>query len=173
MPASTMRIFEVSVLCLLGHRADPAKARWNQDVCFGKCARCGCDMVRSGDGSWRVPHGYRVVWRPIETEAGEPAPRHVASAPSEARQPVDLEQLAGAAAVEETLPPVEEQPVEVLRHEVGGTERPDVEPAVTTAIAEEPPAEEPRPAVADFMDEQPDDFDWEDVPVRPQRAAAG
>lgn len=49
--------------CVLGrHTAAPGAIR-NQGLDFGRCRRCGRDLVRSRR-AWRaVPAGFRVVWR--------------------------------------------------------------------------------------------------------------
>jgi hypothetical protein len=54
----------MGLMCRLsGHKADPASGRWNGGVCFGRCGRCGRDLVRTVHDVWQVPRGYRVVWR--------------------------------------------------------------------------------------------------------------
>jgi hypothetical protein len=54
----------MGVLCsLTGHKADAAQAVWNGGICFGRCSRCGCDLVRTIRDVWQVPRGYKVVWR--------------------------------------------------------------------------------------------------------------
>ena len=185
------------LLCLLGHKVDPARVMWNQDICFGKCVRCGCDLVRSGDAPWQVPRGYRVVWREKEEPASVPH-QDVSFAKPEAREPVDLGQLSRPtpADCEEADTLGEEQPLEELRHETapvandstgaeaaGILEWPIVahptgeierceEPAVeSSALDEEPLVDEPGSAVPDFMDVEEDDFNWSDVPIRSQHAA--
>jgi hypothetical protein len=70
----------MSLLCSLGWHSPGALARWNDGYYFTRCSRCGCDLVRPIDGNWRVPKGYRVVWRaPGETP---PAPRPVEATPA-------------------------------------------------------------------------------------------
>jgi hypothetical protein len=66
------------LLCRLGlHRAERG-ARWNQGLFFSRCERCGRSLVRSEHGRWRVPHGYRVVWRPLRPgEEAVPPPSAV------------------------------------------------------------------------------------------------
>ena len=50
-------------LCrLFKHRA-PTTMVWNDGQHFGRCGRCGRDLIRT-DGIWRsVPPGYRIVWK--------------------------------------------------------------------------------------------------------------
>ena len=63
------------VLCGVGrHRAMPVR-RWNEGYCFSRCARCGCDLVREPHGRWRVPSGYRIVWKPRSEVQAERARR--------------------------------------------------------------------------------------------------
>jgi len=51
------------LLCKIGiHKAAPG-ARWNAGHCFGQCRRCGKDLVRTAQGRWKVPKGYRIVWK--------------------------------------------------------------------------------------------------------------
>lgn len=172
----------MSLICsLLGHKPDPARVMWNQDICFGKCARCGCDLVRSGDAPWQVPRGYRVVWRAPE--------KQVACIEAEAAEPVAVELASGleGAVVEQATTAPEEEPLEELRDEMTSAsetvewplvasppaeletgEEPAAEPA---AVAEEPAREEVRSAAPDFMDVEEEDFDWDDVPIRQRRAA--
>ena len=53
----------MGMICTEGkHHALPRPIR-NQGFEFGRCARCGRDLVRSRR-AWRaVPQGFRVVWR--------------------------------------------------------------------------------------------------------------
>ncbi len=70
-----MRISDLALLCRLqGHKADPAAEVWNRSICFGRCKRCGSDLVRRAKGKWQVPRGYRVVWRAPAKEIQQPAP---------------------------------------------------------------------------------------------------
>ncbi len=51
------------IRCLAGRHAAAPGAIRNQGFEFGRCGRCGRDMVRSGS-RWRlVPKGFRVVWK--------------------------------------------------------------------------------------------------------------
>jgi hypothetical protein len=56
----------MSLLCFAGKHAARPSEIWNQGLYFSSCRRCGCDMVRA-DKVWEpVPHGFRIVWRPVE-----------------------------------------------------------------------------------------------------------
>lgn len=67
--------------CARGNHEAGGSAVRNQGLEFGRCRRCGRDLVRAGR-SWRgVPHGFRVVWR-----SGPPEPREA----SAAQLPLDL-----------------------------------------------------------------------------------
>lgn len=53
------------IKCVLGRHSVVARGVRNQDHEFGRCHRCGCDLLRVGPAAWkRVPRGYKVVWRP-------------------------------------------------------------------------------------------------------------
>lgn len=57
----------MSLACrLIGHRR-PYKAVWNNGYYFGRCGRCGTDLIRSaGSERWKtVPRGYVVNWKPM------------------------------------------------------------------------------------------------------------
>lgn len=66
-----------SLLCSLGWHS-PGRTRWNRGLCFSRCRRCGRDLVRKDSGGWRVPKGFRVVWRSsrdvVAPPLAEPAP---------------------------------------------------------------------------------------------------
>jgi hypothetical protein len=68
----------LSLSCLVESHAIGATAVGAQGFEFGRCRRCGVDLLRSS-GRWkRVPKGFRVVWRnaPADVGAGpRPAPR--------------------------------------------------------------------------------------------------
>lgn len=53
----------MNAICrLLRHRAS-IDIVWNDGRHFGRCTRCGCELIRSG-GPWTsVPKGFRIVWR--------------------------------------------------------------------------------------------------------------
>lgn len=56
----------MSLLCFAGKHAARTGEIWNQGLYFSSCRRCGCDMVRA-DRTWEpVPHGFKIVWRPVE-----------------------------------------------------------------------------------------------------------
>jgi hypothetical protein len=78
------------VCSLTGHKADAAQAVWNGGICFGKCSRCGCDLVRTIRDLWQVPRGYKVVWRASPKSDPEPIAAE-AAAWSEAEIPVEAE----------------------------------------------------------------------------------
>ncbi len=173
---------------LTGHRADPAKARWNRGICFGECTRCRRAVVRSATGSWRVPRGFRVVWREVPGTAE--APQDVDSREPEIEVAFEREQLRESAhiSLEEKPTSCGEGPLEELHAAeetaAEGRDREEgtglfewplvaapasaiqtyVEPiAEIVLVAPNPEPEEPRFAVEDFMDEQDDDLDWSDL----------
>lgn len=53
----------MTMICwLLGHD-DGGSEIWNQGYYFGRCHRCGRDLIRTC-GEWRpVPLGYQVAWK--------------------------------------------------------------------------------------------------------------
>lgn len=53
----------MAILCRMGrHRPLPSEL-WNHGYFFGRCGRCGCELIRRGP-EWRpVPKGYRIVWK--------------------------------------------------------------------------------------------------------------
>jgi hypothetical protein len=53
-------------LCSIAmHKALPSNV-WNNGYFFSRCHRCGRDMIRPPNGSWkRLPRGMAVVWKPI------------------------------------------------------------------------------------------------------------
>lgn len=60
--------------CNSGRHAVASPGVRNQGFEFGKCTRCGRDLLRSG-GDWRtVPKGFRVVWRRDPPPAAGKAP---------------------------------------------------------------------------------------------------
>lgn len=50
-------------MCMLGRHRTPEGAVYNQGLFFGACARCGEDLIRSGDRWTKLPKGLRVAWR--------------------------------------------------------------------------------------------------------------
>ena len=53
----------MSLLCALGgHEAGPGEV-YNGGYYFGRCRRCGRDMIRCGAAWQMVPAGHRDVWR--------------------------------------------------------------------------------------------------------------
>lgn len=56
----------MSLLCLAGKHAARTGETWNQGLYFSICRRCGCGMVRAAKVWEPVPHGFRIVWRPVE-----------------------------------------------------------------------------------------------------------
>ncbi len=184
----------MTLICtLLGHKANAAKVRWNGGICFGACARCGCDMVRSGTGSWRVPRGFRVVWRAVPQAVDGDPPQGEGRQEPDTAEPLDQEQLREPvpAALEDTVTFRDEEPLEefhaaqetvaedgVRSERTEPFEWPLVsQPALATdtyadpiaeiaVIARKPELEETRFPIDDFMDEQNDDLDWGDLRVR-------
>ena len=71
-----------SLLCRFGQHRPQSGARWNQGYGFTTCERCGCDLVRSMIDGWRVPLGYRVVWRPPEPPPASVIEQHPPVEPS-------------------------------------------------------------------------------------------
>lgn len=55
----------MSIFCKLGrHRALPDPV-WNAGHFFGRCAACGCDLIRTHETEWHaVPRGKAIVWKP-------------------------------------------------------------------------------------------------------------
>jgi len=186
-----MRISDLGLICqLAGHSADPAGARWNAGICFGRCVRCDQDLVRSATGTWRVPKGYRVVWR-AALPTQDPAPVQPMSV--EVREP-EAAALPARQALFERLKaepqsihdePAQTEPVEVNLGEVAdptewpiaaiADEKPPraiVEPVPEPAPAAPEPADEPaHPQAPDFMDEGADADDWDDFPNLRGRSA--
>lgn len=69
------------LLCAIGwHHAAPG-GRWNRGYCFSRCVRCGRDMIRGDGGEWRVPSGYRVVWKRRDEVLPARSPRTSANPP--------------------------------------------------------------------------------------------
>jgi hypothetical protein len=53
----------MGVMCgVAGHAARNA-GLWNEGYFFGKCRRCGQDLIRTDGGWFPVPRGYQVAWR--------------------------------------------------------------------------------------------------------------
>ena len=51
------------ILCHIHSHQPAGSETWNQGYYFGRCERCGSDLIRAG-GAWEpVPHGHRVVWK--------------------------------------------------------------------------------------------------------------
>ena len=38
-------------------------ALWNAGYYFSRCRRCRRDLIKAPWGRWRIPHGFRVVWK--------------------------------------------------------------------------------------------------------------
>jgi len=53
----------MKILCRAGFHRPSAGSRFNAGYRFSTCARCGSDLVKGASGRWRVPRGYRVVWK--------------------------------------------------------------------------------------------------------------
>jgi hypothetical protein len=56
-------------MCIFSHSA-PTSGTYNQGIYFGACARCGRDLIRSGERWTPVPQGMRVAWRRAGEQAG-------------------------------------------------------------------------------------------------------
>jgi hypothetical protein len=158
----------VSLRCALGYHRANGVPRWNDGYYFGRCARCGVDLVRTPFSRWHVPAGYRVVWqaeppasRPdvklepeLDLEPAElpnvPAPENVAPAPEPAATAAETISAPAIAAPEEEPAEAEVKrrrlPVESLLEKLRGTPGPGA--ALPEPVA--PPA--PRRATDwDFM----------------------
>ncbi len=96
------------LLCKIGiHKAAPG-ACWNAGHCFGKCRGCGRDLVRTPQGKWRVPKGYRVVWKsPAETDI-------VPEAPPVVRAPLIQPPAMPAPPPRPVAPPARELPIQAV-----------------------------------------------------------
>lgn len=93
------------LLCEFGwHQAMPSK-RWNGRYCFSRCARCGVDMVSTPSGKWRVPKGYKIVWKP------KPQPPKAASWESKRPIPSSRTWNADAEAPPKKAPAAQERPI--------------------------------------------------------------
>lgn len=53
----------MNILCRTGFHRPSAGSRANAGYRFSTCERCGRDLVQTAAGRWRVPRGYRVVWK--------------------------------------------------------------------------------------------------------------
>jgi hypothetical protein len=53
----------MSMLCALGGHEAGAGEVYNGGYYFGRCRRCGTDMIRCGAAWQIVPDGHRVVWK--------------------------------------------------------------------------------------------------------------
>ncbi|MFN3388172.1 MAG: hypothetical protein ACK40O_04525 [Allosphingosinicella sp.] len=53
----------MSILCRLGGHEAAAGETSNSGYWFGRCRKCGRDMLRSGARWEPVPDGHRVVWK--------------------------------------------------------------------------------------------------------------
>ena len=53
----------MNLLCRIGRHTPGEERVWNDGWFFGRCERCGTELLSRGR-SWRpVPSGYRIVWR--------------------------------------------------------------------------------------------------------------
>jgi hypothetical protein len=180
MTFSTTRISDLGLICsLLGHKAKRGSARWNGSICFGRCGRCGCDLVRTVNGFWQAPRGYKVVWRPAPNQAAEPAAAAIADWPEPevaewepwepAHAPVEPEVPAAEA---EPADQPQADPVVVVAEDDGAaaaaqvTEWPLVATPAPAAAPEAPPEPAMQSALPDFMDEASDEGGWDDFPKR-------
>ncbi|HEV2746288.1 MAG TPA: hypothetical protein VGW34_03195 [Allosphingosinicella sp.] len=168
------------LLCALGsHRVDPGTARWNGGHCFGKCRRCGRDLVRTGAGRWQVPHGYRVVWRalPSAPEPGPPEPQPIPAAAAAAAEPAALPAGAACEYSEPVLPwdLASPRPPEAAAAPEPPAADPHSEPQADDAPEEpacdppgEPEADDPR---EEAIGDPPGESQADDAPDEPALAA--
>jgi CheY-like chemotaxis protein len=79
----------MSVACALrGHAPGPDQVG-NRGYTFGRCRRCGADLIRRGDVWQPVPKGYRIVWNAPPPAAGTDGAAAGASADATAASPTD------------------------------------------------------------------------------------
>lgn len=53
----------MSMICWIAGHDEGGSEVWNQGYYFGRCGRCGQDLIRTS-GEWRpVPLGYQVAWK--------------------------------------------------------------------------------------------------------------
>lgn len=73
--------------CKIGWHAAQDGGRWNRGLYFSRCRHCGRDLIRTANGRWQEPRGYRVVWatpgkaslpHPTSADTPEAAPAAVA-----------------------------------------------------------------------------------------------
>lgn len=158
----------MGLICRLrGHRADRIGARWNGETCFGRCARCGCDLVRTADRPWRAPRGYRIVW-----QAG---PRAHDYSPRSPPLP-DGPGLASATRDQAARPPVAVERTEWPLPVRNSRPRPG---SVAAPAASSAPTVDNRGSTgsqtggADFMDDHGDALDWPDFATASSRSGRG
>ena len=61
----------MKLACRLGLHRPRRPSLWNAGYYFSRCARCRRDLVKTPWGRWRVPRGFRVVWKtPSEAALG-------------------------------------------------------------------------------------------------------
>jgi hypothetical protein len=145
MTISPTSIFEMRLWCALaGHAPDAGLATWNIGYCFSRCERCGRDIVRTGEGRWKVPHGYRIVWRPLPAKTAEPPAQTVEHELPPAIDPEPLPWGEVADPVHFDVAPEDEPPTE-----------PEPLPAEEVAAEEEPIHFDAAPEIAPPEDEPP------------------
>lgn len=86
-----MRIF----CAIAGHKRGGRVLR-NRAVEFGRCRRCGCDLVRRKGGRWKEPKGYRIRW-PAGFMAGHGSGKTAIKLPD--RSPLPITQTAPRQAI--------------------------------------------------------------------------
>ena len=75
----------MSLLCRIGRHRPAGERVWNDGWFFGRCERCGIELLSRGRRWKPVPAGYRIVWR--SRPAGYPdwnallAPRAIETRP--------------------------------------------------------------------------------------------
>jgi outer membrane biosynthesis protein TonB len=149
----------MAVLCDLGlHRPAPWP-RWNLGYYFTKCERCGEDLVRTANGRWQIPRGFRVRWQGSPPEKAHLQTGGAALQPDEA--PADAKPVEPPLAPEAqespeaTEAPAQPEPEQPAAHPPAELLAPD--PVEPPAPPPEPVAPRPSSRIPDFMREGPDD----------------
>ena len=152
---------------IIGHRQG-GRILTNGGLDFGRCRRCGSDLIRRQGGAWKEPAGYRIVWpaerpRPVQKAvaaialpdrsapvASEESPRAQMAEPEQApSRPVDSAPLQASTSEPQPDGPTSASPPS-----------PEPQPSVPDTSA-------PSPAEEDFMADDDDDFfEWD--PPQPE-----
>ena len=54
----------MKLMCTIADHRAVEEQVYNSGYFFGRCRRCGCDLIRTGRRQWQpVPRGYGVVWK--------------------------------------------------------------------------------------------------------------